>query len=128
MKDYLQTQLRHVLDDLGDVPNDFEIEFEAPARPEHGDLATNTALRLGSVLGDNPRSIAETVAERLRARVDPGRIKSVEVAGPGFVNFRFAQDYLFEGLADLLAEGDTFGQTEIGAGQRVLVEDRKSVV
>jgi arginyl-tRNA synthetase len=122
MKDYLHTQLRRVLDTFDAVPDDFEIELEAPARPEHGDLATNTALRLGSVLGDNPRSIAETVAERLRAQVDPGRIKSVEVAGPGFINFRYAQDYLFDGLADLLAEGDTFGRTDAGAGQRALVE------
>ncbi|MCS3939110.1 arginyl-tRNA synthetase [Salinibacter ruber] len=122
MKDYLRTQIRRVLDALGDVPDDFEIELEAPDRPEHGDLATNTALRLASVLGDNPRSIAETLAERLRGRVDPARIKSVEVAGPGFVNFRFAQDYLFDGLADLLAQGDTFGQTDAGAGQRALVE------
>ena len=122
MKDYLRTQIRRVLDALGDVPDDFEIELEAPDRPEHGDLATNTALRLASVLGDNPRSIAETLAERLRGRVDPARIKSVEVAGPGFVNFRFAQDYLFDGLANLLAQGDTFGQTDAGAGERALVE------
>jgi len=122
MKDYLRTQIRRVLDALGDVPDDFEIELEAPDRPEHGDLATNTALRLASVLGDNPRSIADTLAERLRGRVDPARIKSVEVAGPGFVNFRFAQDYLFDGLADLLAQGDTFGQTDAGGGQRALVE------
>jgi len=122
MKDYLRTQIRRVLDALGDVPDDFEIELEAPDRPEHGDLATNTALRLASVLGDNPRAIANTLAERLRGRVDPARIKSVEVAGPGFVNFRFAQDYLFDGLADLLAQGDTFGQTDAGGGQRALVE------
>ena len=122
MKDYLRTQIRRVLDALGDVPDDFEIELEAPDRPEHGDLATNTALRLASVLGDNPRSIAETLTERLRGRVDPARIKSVEVAGPGFVNFRFAQDYLFDGLANLLAQGDTFGQTDAGAGERALVE------
>ncbi|WP_263819109.1 arginine--tRNA ligase [Salinibacter sp.] len=122
MKDYLRTQIRRVLDALGDVPDDFEIELEAPDRPEHGDLATNTALRLASVLGDNPRAIADTLAERLRGRVDPARIKSVEVAGPGFVNFRFAQDYLFDGLADLLAQGDTFGQTDAGGGQRALVE------
>ena len=122
MKDSLRTQIRQVLDTLGDVPDDFEIELEEPDRPEHGDLATNTALRLASVLGDNPRSIAETLAEQLRERVDPSRIKSVEVAGPGFINFRFAQDYLFEGLADLLAEGDTFGQTDVGAGQQALVE------
>jgi len=122
MKDSLRPQIRHVLGTLGDVPDDFEIELEEPDRPEHGDLATNTALRLASVLGDNPRSIAETLAERLRERVDPDRIESVEVAGPGFINFRFAQDYLFSGLADLLAQGDTFGQTDVGAGQRALVE------
>ena len=122
MKNYLRPQIRSVLDALGDVPDDFEIELEAPDRPEHGDLATNTALRLASVLGDNPRSIAERLAERLREHVDPSHIRSVEVAGPGFINFRFAQDYLFDGLADLLAEGDTFGQTDVGAGQSALVE------
>ena len=122
MKEYLQTQIRRALAPLGDVPVDFEIELEEPDRPEHGDLATNTALRLASVLGDNPRSIAERLAERLRERVAPNRIRSVEVAGPGFINFRFAQDYLFDGLADLLAEGDAFGQTDAGAGKTALVE------
>ena len=122
MKDYLQTQIRAVLDTFDAVPDDFEVVLEAPSRPEHGDLATNTALRLGSVLDDNPRSIAETVAERLRERVDPTRIQSVEVAGPGFINFRFAQDYLFEGLADILEAGDSFGRTDQGAGQTALVE------
>lgn len=122
MRDYLQAQLRAVLNSLGDVPGDFEIALETPDRPEHGDLATNTALRLGSLLDDNPRSIAETIAERLREQVDPARIKSVEVAGPGFINFRFAQDYLFDGLAELLDQGDAYGRTDAGAGQRALVE------
>ncbi len=122
MRDYLQAQLRAVLDTLGDVPPDFEIALETPDRPEHGDLATNTALRLGSVLDDNPRAIAETIAERLRERVDPARIQSVEVAGPGFINVRFAQDYLFDGLADLLAQGDAYGRSDAGDGQRALVE------
>jgi arginyl-tRNA synthetase len=122
MKDYLRSQLRAVLDEMGDVPSDFDVSLEAPAREEHGDLATNTALRLGSVLDDNPRSIAETIADKLRGRIDPSRIKSVEVAGPGFINFRFAQDYLFDGLATLLAEGDTFGQSDVGAGKSAIVE------
>jgi len=122
MKDYLRSQIRDALSALGDVPDGFDVSLEAPAREEHGDLATNTALRLGSVLDDNPRSIAETLAEQLREHVDPARIKSVEVAGPGFINFRFAQDYLFDGLADLLAEGNTFGQSDVGAGQSAIVE------
>ena len=122
MQDSLRPHLRAILDTFEAVPDDFEITFEEPDRPEHGDLATNTALRLASVLGDNPRAIAERLAERLRERVDPSRIRSVEVAGPGFINFRFAQDYLFDGLADLLAEGDAFGQTDAGTGQTALVE------
>ncbi|PSQ96912.1 MAG: arginine--tRNA ligase [Bacteroidetes bacterium SW_9_63_38] len=122
MTDYLQTQLRAVLDDLGGVPDDFDVALEEPANEEHGDLAANTALRLGSLLDDNPRSIAETIAERLRDRVDPHRIKSVEVAGPGFINFRFAQDYLFDGLAELLAQGDTFGRTDAHTGETANVE------
>ena len=122
MQDSLRPHLRAILDTFEAVPDDFEITFEEPDRPEHGDLATNTALRLASVLGDNPRAIAERLAERLRERVDPSRIRSVEVAGPGFINFRFAQDYLFDGLADLLAEGDAFGQTDAGAGKTALVE------
>jgi arginyl-tRNA synthetase len=122
MQDSLRPHLRAILDTFEAVPDDFEITFEEPDRPEHGDLATNTALRLASVLGDNPRAIAERLAERLRERVDPSRIRSVEVAGPGFINFRLAQDYLFDGLADLLAEGDAFGQTDAGAGQTALVE------
>jgi arginyl-tRNA synthetase len=97
MQDSLRPHLRAILDTFEAVPDDFEITFEEPDRPEHGDLATNTALRLASVLGDNPRAIAERLAERLRERVDPNRIRSVEVAGPGFINFRFAQDYLFDG-------------------------------
>lgn len=122
MKDYLQSQIQQALDDMGSVPDDFDITLEEPDRPEHGDLATNTALRLGSVLQDNPRSIAERLAEKLRERLDPDRVKGVEVAGPGFINFRFAQDYLFDALADLLAAGDAFGQTDVGAGQQALVE------
>ncbi len=122
MKDYLRSQIRDALSVLGDVPDDFDVTLEAPAREEHGDLATNTALRLGSVLEDNPRSIAEALAERLREQVDPRRIKSVEVAGPGFINFRFATDYLFDGLADLLAAGDTFGRSDEGDGASAIVE------
>jgi arginyl-tRNA synthetase len=122
MRDYLRDQLRAVLDAINGVPDDFEPTLEKPARPEHGDLATNTAMRLASDLGDNPRAIAEQIAERLRDAVDPARIRAVEVAGPGFINFRFAQDYLYDGLADLLAAGDTYGESDVGQGQRALVE------
>jgi len=122
MRDYLDTQLRAVLDAMDDVPDDFEPELEKPAQPEHGDLATNTAMRLASVLKNNPRAIAEDLANRLREQVDPRRIASIAVAGPGFINFRFAETYLVDALAGVLAAGDDYGRTDDHAGETALVE------
>jgi arginyl-tRNA synthetase len=122
MKDYLKAEIRRVLDGFDRVPGDFEVELEKPANEDHGDLSTNTALRLASALGDNPRSIATALAERLRERVDPDRVRDVSVAGPGFINFRFARDYLTTGLETILDQGDAFGRTDAGEGRRALVE------
>ncbi len=122
MKDYLRTEIRAVLDSFDAVPDDFEIELEKPAREEHGDLATNTAMRLASVLKNNPRAIAEDLAERLNEALDPTRVKAVEVAGPGFINFRFASDHLVDSLAEMLEAGDDYGRTDLGDGQSALVE------
>ncbi|NBC84638.1 MAG: arginine--tRNA ligase [Bacteroidetes bacterium] len=122
MKDYLRSTIRAVLDDYDAVPADFDIELEKPAREEHGDLATNTAMRLASALKNNPRAIAEELSERLRDAVDPGRVRAVEVAGPGFINFRFASDHLFDSLADVLDAGEAYGRTDLGNGQSALVE------
>lgn len=122
MKDYLRTEIRAVLDTFEAVPDDFEIELEKPAREEHGDLATNTAMRLASVLKNNPRAIAEDLAEKLNASLDASRIQAVEVAGPGFINFRFASDHLVDSLRDVLEAGDAYGHKDLGKGQRALVE------
>ena len=122
MRDYLDAQLRAVFDEVEGVPDDFEPELEKPARPEHGDLATNAALQLASDLERPPRQIADELAEALRDRVDPQRITAIEVAGPGFINFRFAETYLIDGLADILEQGDQYGHTDDGAGQTAHVE------
>ncbi len=122
MRDALKDTLRTVLSEMDGVPDDFEPELETPADPTHGDLSTNTALRLAGALKAPPRTIAEDLAARLREGVDPERIAAVEVAGPGFINFRFAEAHLSQGLASILDAGDAYGRTDGGAGQRVLVE------
>ena len=123
MIDYLEQQLRDILSTLEGVPADFELEFEAPNNPEHGDLATNAALRLARHLRRSPRQIAEDLAERLRsAPVDPQRIASIEVAGAGFINFRYADRYLAAGVRTILDEGEAYGRTNVGRGQKAVVE------
>jgi arginyl-tRNA synthetase len=123
MKSYLASCVRQELEAMGDLPPDFDITFETPNNPEHGDLATNAALTLARVFRRAPRAIADELVERLRALpIDPDRIAAVEVAGPGFINFRFSEGYLHTQLADVLAEGDTFGRRTTHAGRTAIVE------
>lgn len=109
MTEYLQKQISHVLSRWPDVPGDFVPELEVPNNPEHGDLATNTAMRLARHLRKAPRQIAEKLRDELLSVPLKG-IAEIEVAGSGFLNFRFAQDYFYAELADLLAAGADFGR------------------
>ncbi len=122
MKAYLEQELRTLLSETEGVPADFEPEFSTPAQPEHGDLATNASMQLARHLRQAPRQIADDLVARLRARLDPKRIADLEVAGPGFINFRFADTYLADALAALLAAGDDYGRSDVGLGQTALVE------
>ncbi len=125
MKAYLARQLRHALRSFPGLPDDFDpatfdFEFQTPARPEHGDLATNAALQLARPLKRNPRQIADALVAALDT--DPERVAGVEIAGPGFINFRFADAYLTQGVAEILAQGAGFGRTDAGAGRTAIVE------
>ena len=122
MRDYLERVLRETLAAYDGVPVDFEPMLEKPNDSAHGDWSTNTALRLAGPLKRPSRAIAETLADALRARLDPERVAAVEVAGPGFLNFRFAEAHLTGRLAEILAQGEAYGRTDGGAGQRALVE------
>ncbi|MEX1055483.1 MAG: arginine--tRNA ligase [Rhodothermales bacterium] len=123
MQEYLKREIKAVIAELDGAPADFEPEFETPNNPDHGDLATNTAMQLARHLRRAPRAIADDIAARLRARpLDPNRIAAVEVAGAGFLNFRFSEHYLAVAVEDLIRAGEDFGRTRSGAGLRALVE------
>ncbi|MDX1578135.1 MAG: arginine--tRNA ligase [Gemmatimonadota bacterium] len=117
----LREELTRAARELG-APEDFVAELERPANPEHGDLASNAALVLAKPLRRAPRGIAEEIAERLdRSRAG---VSSVEVAGPGFLNFRLDDALVWDGLRELLAAGTAWGRSEAdgAAGRRVNVE------
>lgn len=118
----------HIADALGQLAASGElpagldlsnVTVEPPRDPSHGDLATNAAMVLAKPAGMNPRAIATGLAERL-ARLP--EVETAEVAGPGFLNLRL-QPGVWQGeLAAILAQGDDYGRSAIGAGQRVNVE------
>jgi arginyl-tRNA synthetase len=94
-------------------------EVEPPRNPEHGDMATNAALVLASRSGLKPRD----VAQRLAAEIPIGPVvASVEVAGPGFINFRLAESWLQGVVATCCELGEGYGRGDGGAGRRIQVE------
>jgi arginyl-tRNA synthetase len=99
---------------------DAQVQLERPRDSAHGDLATNVALTLASRLRRSPRQIADELAGRID--VSQAGVTAVEVAGPGFLNFRLAGVALAEGLRDVLALDESYGRSSTGAGERVMVE------
>jgi arginyl-tRNA synthetase len=99
---------------------DARIELAIPREPAHGDWTTNLAMTLAKPLGQPPRRIAEALAREFP--LDSGTFAPPEVAGPGFLNFRYTPAFL-EGLpARIAREADRFGESGFGGGERVLVE------
>ena len=119
MNDYLQQIIADSLQqfDLEELP---EIQTEAPKEASHGDASTNVAMMLAKPLRNNPRAIAQQIINGLN--YDEKKISSVEIAGPGFINFRFAKDYLYDELQSILDAGSGFGKTDEHSGKKVLVE------
>ncbi|TIV26296.1 MAG: arginine--tRNA ligase, partial [Mesorhizobium sp.] len=95
------------------------IAVEPPRDASHGDLATNAAMVLAKPTGQNPRALAEKLAEALRSDAD---IASAEIAGPGFVNLRLKDAFWHAHLAALLGEGRNYGRSTIGGGRKANVE------
>jgi arginyl-tRNA synthetase len=95
------------------------VSVEPPRDPAHGDLATNAAMVLSKRAGMRPRELATLLAQRL-ARLDG--VESAEVAGPGFINLRLSASVWREELVAILAAGESYGRSTMGAGARVNVE------
>jgi arginyl-tRNA synthetase len=99
------------------------VVLERPKVEAHGDIATNVALQTAKSLKKNPREVATAIADALR--VNPaaaGLLESVEVAGPGFINFRIAPEAKRAAVRAVLREREAFGTTATHAGHKVMVE------
>jgi arginyl-tRNA synthetase len=119
MKEYLVTRLTVALKALG-ISAEAPIVFDRPRQPEHGDLTTNVAMILARALRRNPRELAAAILERMS--IDPDLVSSAEIAGPGFLNFRFTNRFFLRQLRSILLAGEQFGQGTAGRGKRAQVE------
>lgn len=96
-----------------------QVEVERARDAKHGDYASNLAMQLARPLRRKPRDIADEIVARLP---NTGLLAGVNIAGPGFINFRLSPQAFHQELAQIIDQGESYGSSQIGAGKRVLVE------
>ena len=95
------------------------VALERPSEPEHGDYATNVALRLAGERRRPPREIAE----ELRVAVESlSGVERAEVAGPGFVNLFLTDDWFADALGEMLGADRELGAGSGESRERIQVE------
>lgn len=119
MKRYLNEKVSAALASLGYL-NAAKLTFETPRVRAHGDLTTNIAMLLTKSLGKNPRAIAQEIVSALK--IEPEYVSGVDIAGPGFINFRFTERFFNHQIATIVAQGGSFGSSAIGGKKKTQVE------
>jgi arginyl-tRNA synthetase len=94
--------------------------IEVPNNPEHGHFATNLPLAMARGQRRAPIDIAGIIAEHIKRGDD--LLARVEVAAPGFINFWITPAQWHRVLAFIVSQGKDYGRSDLGLGQRVLVE------
>jgi arginyl-tRNA synthetase len=121
-KEALKAEIKASALKAGIVTEDQLPEFvlEVPKEKSHGDFSTNIAMQLTRIAKQNPRAIAEAIVEG----IDKSRaaVSSIDIAGPGFINFTLDRSFLTDVIHQVAAAGEQFGSINIGKGERVQVE------
>ena len=116
-----------VRDALAALPAELRVADAATVAPTiertrdstHGDFATNAAMQLAKAARRKPRDVAQAIVEALPKSE---LVAKVEIAGPGFINFFLAPAALHQELLRVTEQGAAYGRSQLGAGQRVIVE------
>ncbi len=93
---------------------------EIPADRKNGDYSANGAFMLSKALRMPPRKIAEEILNKID--LNGTYFEKCEVAGPGFINFFFKQEFYGDILLDIEECGDSYGRSDFGKGERINVE------
>jgi arginyl-tRNA synthetase len=104
-------------DFAGTAPDD--VVIERPKNADHGDYATNVALRLAKPAGKPPRVVAGAIAARL---ADADGVAKVDVAGPGFLNITLDSGTLGSVARQIVLAGDGYGRSDTLAGTAINLE------
>ncbi|MCB9819493.1 arginine--tRNA ligase [Candidatus Nomurabacteria bacterium] len=118
MKDVIWAAINDVLEELGLSGADFTVEH--PTELSHGDYATNVAMAVAKLAGQNPRALADKIAEKLEGQIE--YVDKIDVAGPGFINFYLSRDFFVSEVGRVIKEGERWGHSDTWKDKVVLVE------
>lgn len=108
-----------IIEVLGEGHDLSRIACEPPRDMSHGDMATNAAMVLSKAAGMKPRDLAEKLADRMRSFKG---VKTVEIAGPGFINFRLTSEEWGSLLKEILSLGIHYGDGQPVIKHKVNIE------
>ena len=119
MQDEIRIELEKVIETLGWPKIDFTVDY--PTDKNTGaDVFSNVALVLSKQVRQNPREIAEQLSAELEGKID--LVTTIEVAGPGFLNFKLHRSYFTLTLDNALKLGEKWGSNDSEKDQKVIVE------
>ncbi|MDY7100018.1 MAG: arginine--tRNA ligase [Actinomycetota bacterium] len=122
IRDELATAARAALVALEVDPLPDVVEISRPNQREHGDFMTNVALVVAKRAGRKPRDLGQELADNLRDAQLP-HVADIEIAGPGFINFRLAPTWLHDVVRDVITQGtDDYARLDLGTGHGVNIE------
>jgi arginyl-tRNA synthetase len=104
---------------LPQMPSADAVVIERTRDAQHGDFASNVALRLAKAARRNPRELASAIVAALP---ESPLLERAEVAGAGFINFHLAPQAHARELASIHTRAAAYGASSLGGGERVLVE------
>ncbi|MFW2403248.1 MAG: arginine--tRNA ligase [Gammaproteobacteria bacterium] len=120
MRENIQQLIAAAVADLpGAADLDVPVDIERTRDRQHGDYACNIAMRLAKPLRDKPRNIAQKIVDAIPASE---LVDSIEIAGPGFINFYLSAAAYHRELFSIVERGADYGTSDIGANTKVIVE------
>ena len=115
---YIRNEIERFLKSKG--VKDLSFNFEKPKQKQFGDLSTNIAMQMATILKTNPRQIATEIQSFIS--IDPQYIEKIDIAGPGFLNFFISPNSFYIQLYDIIKKKEKYGQSDQGKGIKTQVE------
>jgi arginyl-tRNA synthetase len=95
------------------------VQVERTRNSKFGEFSTNIAMILAKETKLNPRDIAQLIINNIDV---PSAIETMEIAGPGFINFYLSDSALRSVVKDVLHQKEKFGHIAVGSGKTINIE------